>query len=110
MTFYQKHVFVCTNQKSPGKVCCAQSGGELFFEYLQAKLKQLNLYGAGKIRVTRSGCLGRCKFGPCLVVYPESIWYTYSDFSDLDEIIHGHLSQGNIVKRLLIDVEPSLGA
>jgi (2Fe-2S) ferredoxin len=46
--------------------------------------------------------LGRCEEGPVLVVYPEGIWYTYVDESDLDEIIEEHLKKGRIVERLKI--------
>lgn len=99
---YEKHVFICTNQKVSGKTCCANSGGEPFFEYLSTTLKARGLSGAGKIRVSRSGCLGRCKRGPCLVVYPEGVWYTYSSFDDLDEIIATHLIQGARVTSLQI--------
>ncbi len=102
MNHYEKHLFICTNQKSEGKRCCAQSGGEVFFEYLKKKLKALGLHGPGKIRVSRSGCLGRCDLGPCIVLYPEGVWYTYASFDDLDEIIQVHLVKGNLVERLII--------
>lgn len=100
--FYQKHVFVCSNQKAPGKTCCANAGGEPFFDYMKKRLKQLDLHGVGKIRMTQSGCLGRCKRGPCLVIYPEAVWYTYTSQDDLDEIIQTHLLDGRVVERLLI--------
>lgn len=98
-----KHVFICTNQKAPGKTCCANLGGEPFFDYLKKALKRLDMHGSGKIRVSKSGCLGRCSLGPCMVIYPEGIWYNYRSFSDLDEIIRNHLLHGNVVSRLLID-------
>ena len=103
MTYYEKHVFVCTNQKAPGKQCCADNGGERFFDYLKERLKILQEHGPGKIRVTRSGCLGRCSQGPCIVVYPEGAWYTYHSFADLDEIIQKSLVQDGKVERLLLD-------
>jgi len=49
-----------------------------------------------------SGCLDRCEEGPVAVVYPEAVWYTYIDESDLDEIIERHLRDGEIVDRLRI--------
>lgn len=102
LNHYTKHLFVCTNQKPPGKQCCANSGGLPFFDYLKAKLKELGLHGPGKFRVSKSGCLGRCGLGPCLVIYPEGVWYTYASFTDIDEIIATHLVDGAIVERLLI--------
>ena len=35
-----------------------------------------------------------------LVVYPEAVWYTYVDKSDIDEIIDEHLTHGRTVERL----------
>ena len=102
MEHYTKHIFICTNQKAPGKECCANSGGEPFFEHMKKKLKKLDLHGPGKFRVSKSGCLGRCSVGPALVIYPESVWYTYTSFADIDEIIAMHLIAGGTVERLLI--------
>lgn len=102
MNHYIKHVFLCTNQKAAGKQCCANSGGEPFFDYLKTKLLESGLHGPGKIRVSKSGCLGRCSSGPCIVIYPEGAWYTYTSFADLDEIIDKHLINNEMVNHLLI--------
>ena len=93
---------MCTNQKAPGKKCCANAGGEPFVSHMQACLAKQGLKGPGKVRVSKSGCLGRCGRGPCMVIYPEGIWYTYESLADLDEIISEYVLSGNIVERLLI--------
>ena len=103
MTYYTQHVLLCTNQKPAGKKCCADSGGEAFFTYMKTKLVELGLHGPGQIRISKTGCLGRCASGPCLVIYPEGIWYSYATFRDIDQIIENHLLAGNTVKELLID-------
>ena len=41
------------------------------------------------------------------MVYPEGVWYTYVDASDIDEIVQSHLKDGVIVERLL--VPPGVG-
>ena len=74
MNFYAKHVFVCTNQKAPGKKCCAASGGMEFFDYMKSQLLELCMHGPEKERMTKSGCLGRCSMGPCIVIYTEGVW------------------------------------
>ncbi|QRN02847.1 (2Fe-2S) ferredoxin domain-containing protein [Legionella sp. MW5194] len=102
MNHYTRHVFLCTNQKPAGKTCCANHGGEPYFAYLKEKLLELEVHGPGKIRVSKSGCLGRCSLGPCVVIYPEGVWYTYSSFEDIDEIIDTHLLKNGTVERLLI--------
>ncbi|BCA96822.1 hypothetical protein TUM19329_31830 [Legionella antarctica] len=61
------------------------------------------MHGPGKIRVSKTGCLGRCASGPCLVIYPDGVWYTYSTFTDIDQIIESHLIAGETVEQLLID-------
>lgn len=104
---YQKHIFLCTNQKEAPKPCCANRGSEAFFSYLKTKLQALGLHGPGKIRITKSGCLGRCRLGPCLVIYPEGLWYTYASTADIDEIIDSYLLAGSIVKRLQIPDFPA---
>ena len=87
----------------PGKACCANSGGEVFFDYLKTRLLELEMFGPGKVRVSKSGCLGRCSLGPCIVVYPEGTWYTYASMADIDDIIESHLIHNKVVSQLLID-------
>jgi len=71
-------------------------------DYAKARIKQLGLAGPGKVRINQAGCLDRCAEGPIIVVYPEGVWYTYVDRSDIDEIIDRHLMHGQIVDRLRI--------
>jgi (2Fe-2S) ferredoxin len=54
------------------------------------------------VRVNKAGCLDRCAAGPVAVVYPEGVWYSFVDASDVDEIVERHLKQGEIVERLLV--------
>lgn len=100
--FYKKHLFFCVNQKSAGKTCCADKSAKALAEYAKSKLIELNLHGADKVRVTQSGCLGRCKLGPGLVVYPDNVWYRYHDEKDIDKIIEQHVKNNTIVAELLM--------
>lgn len=99
MSFYDKHVFFCTNQREPGAGCCNDLGAQGMRDYTKDKVKAL---GLPNIRINSAGCLGRCDLGPVLVVYPEETWYTYLDESDLDEIIDSHLKNGQVVERLKV--------
>jgi len=70
--------------------------------YAKDRVKALKLSGEGKVRINQAGCLDRCEEGPCVVVYPEGVWYTYVDKADIDEIIDEHLVNGRVVERLKI--------
>lgn len=100
--YYQHHVFICVNQRDDGRPCCAERGAQAAQQHAKKRIKQLDLSGAGKIRINQSGCLDRCEEGPVMVVYPEGIWYTYVDNEDIDEIIDSHLIGGKVVDRLKI--------
>ncbi len=103
MSHYQKHLFFCVNQRSNGEACCANFDAQSMRDYVKDRVKKLGLSSdQTPIRINSAGCLGRCAEGPVLVVYPEAVWYTYVDASDLDEIIEQHLQQGRVVERLKI--------
>lgn len=94
MSYYQKHVFVCTNQKPEPKACCANHSSAETLEYLKSRLLEYGMHGPGKVRVSKSGCLGRCAQGPCTVVYPEGKWFRLASPEDVDNFIAGYLHTG----------------
>lgn len=99
--FYKKHIFFCTNKRDSGTGCgfLAINDARLVAKkYLQS----MDMWGDGKYRASSSGCLGRCVDGPTCVVYPDGVWYTYVDESDIKEIVDKHLINGEIVNRLQI--------
>ena len=99
MGFYKHHVFFCTNQRENG-VCCQDHDAKAMREYAKNRIKELGLSGQGGIRINAAGCLDRCAEGPCIVVYPEGVWYSYATQEDVDQIIKEHLTEGNPVERL----------
>ncbi len=101
MSFYQRHLFMCVNQRED-KPCCQDHGAAELRTYAKNRTKELGIAKQGGVRVNRAGCLDRCDEGPVAVVYPDAVWYTYRDESDLDEIITRHLIAGDIVDRLRI--------
>ncbi len=105
MSYYQHHVFFCCNQRDPAggrKSCNGKGGAAELRDYAKQRCKELELSGEGKVRINQAGCLDRCEEGPCVVVYPEGVWYSYVDQADIDEIIAEHLQHGRIVERLRI--------
>ncbi len=104
MSHYQRHIFFCTNVREEGadRPSCGHCGSQAIRDYAKARVKELGMSGPGKVRVNSAGCLDRCEEGPVCVVYPEGVWYTYVDESDVDEIIDSHLVAGKPVERLKI--------
>ena len=104
MSYYERHVFFCCNERdaSDPRGCCNAKGANQMRDYAKQRVKALGLAGEGKVRVNQAGCLDRCEEGPCMVVYPEAVWYTYVDRADIDEIIEEHLRHGRPVPRLRI--------
>jgi (2Fe-2S) ferredoxin len=100
MSYYRHHVFFCTNEREGGRQCCGGCGAAGSRDYLKGRVKELGLAGRGGVRINAAGCLDRCDEGPVLVVYPEAVWYTYVDQSDLEEILSEHLVAGRPVERL----------
>ena len=100
-SYYEKHVFFCCNQRDGGdRPSCNAKGASELRDYAKKRVKQLGLAGEGRVRINQAGCLDRCEEGPCIVVYPEAVWYTYVDRADIDEIIEEHVQNGRIVERL----------
>ena len=106
-SYYERHIFFCLNQRKAGENCCADHRAQEGFDRCKSQVKAAGLSGPGQVRVNKSGCLDRCAAGPVAVVYPEAVWYTYVDASDIDEIVESHLKNGQVVARLLI--APQLG-
>lgn len=100
-SYYQRHIFFCLNERSNGEACCAQHDATAAFERCKSQVKAAGLAGPGQVRVNKAGCLDRCAAGPVAVVYPEAVWYSYVDASDIDEIVESHLKNGKVVQRLL---------
>jgi (2Fe-2S) ferredoxin len=97
---YQKHVFICTNQKDSPKKCCGEERGMALVDAFKNSLKEKGLNV--EIRAQKSGCLDVCGFGPSLVVYPEGTFYGNVQLTDIEEIIESHLVNNTPVERLVI--------
>lgn len=99
--YYRTHIFCCTNQRAPGHArgCCADKGAEQLRNYMKRRAKEMRL---DDTRVNNAGCLDRCEHGPCIVIYPEGIWYSPKSEADIDEILVSHVQNGVPVPRLLL--------
>ena len=97
---YEKHIFVCTNERPEGhpRGSCARRGG---FDVRLALVKELAAKGLrGKVRANKSGCLDACEMGVAAVVYPKGTWYLGINPQDSAEIIETSIIGDGIVSRL----------
>ena len=99
--FFEAHLFVCTNRRPDGhrRGSCAARGSEHLRDYMKARAKEL---GIANIRVNSAGCLDRCERGPCLVIYPEGVWYRVDSTADVDAILQDHLVGGGRATALML--------
>jgi len=70
---------------------------------MKRRTKELGIEGA---RINTAGCLDRCELGPCIVIYPEGVWYAPKNEADIDEILTTHLKNHGRVERLLLAPDP----
>ncbi len=105
----KRHVFVCN-----GKSCLAVGSLEVK-ETFTRELESRNLRQGkeskgrnpmGEVVLTDCGSVGFCSIGPCVLVYPEGVWYAQVNAEDVKEIVEEHIERGNVVERLaLIELE-----
>ena len=99
--FFDAHIFVCCNARPPGHArgSCAAKGSEQLRDYMKARAKELGLQN---IRVNSAGCLDRCELGPCVVIYPEGVWYKIETNEDVDQVLQVHVRDGGRVHGLVL--------
>ena len=101
---YDKHVFICTNQRvNSERPSCGEAHG---MELVAAFKKEIKDRGLNvNMRAQKTGCLDICELGPSVVVYPEGVFYGHVQISDVVEIVEEHLIQGRPVERLRLKFE-----
>lgn len=100
MPYYEHHVFICTNRRDPhhSRGSCANKNSETICKFFKRTLEEQGL--SIRMRANSSGCLNQCEQGPCVVVYPEQVWYTVFSEADVVRIVEEHLKGGRPVEEL----------
>jgi (2Fe-2S) ferredoxin len=80
---HRKLVLVCTNCREDGTECCAQKGSVDLHKKLKEAMRAADL----TVRVSKSGCLDRCKDGPTVVIQPDDIWLGGVTEEDIPEVV-----------------------
>lgn len=95
MKHYERHIFICENQRQPGeRPSCAEKNREIL-KYLKPKCASA-FCGSKKIRIQRAGCLDRCEEGPILVSYPEGKWFSIKSLEDAERFYQHYVKNDNI--------------
>ncbi len=92
---YRRQVLVC------GGTGCTSSGCKKVVEQLHKSLADFEL--TKEILVVTTGCFGLCSLGPILIVYPEGSFYSAVTPERVEQIVEGHLKNGEVQKELLYD-------
>jgi len=105
MPNFKHHIFVCGNQRPEGhpRGCCDPKAQETLRSAFKKEIKSRGLWAGA--RANRAGCLDQCEHGPCVVIYPEGVWYGSVQLGDVSEILVEHVIGGRIVERLRLPEE-----
>lgn len=99
-TFY---IFKCEQSAPPGmpKPSCVRPDTQDLFNHMAMSLMQKGIMGP--IQPIRTSCLGRCQFGPVMLIEPGHYMYAGLTKEKIDKIIEQHIIGGIPVAEYLID-------
>lgn len=89
---YEKHIFICENIRDPKNDilgCCGLKDGAKIATKLKKMVLDANLNKT--VRVNRAGCLGDCRDGVVIVMYPAGIWLRNVTLEDVDTIFKEYI-------------------
>jgi (2Fe-2S) ferredoxin len=95
---YDAHVLVCKGGD------CKKRGSKAVRRALKDELRAEGMNR--DVRVDSVDCLGLCKHGPNLVVYPGGTWYLGVVEDDVPEVVKQHLKDGKPVEHLAAELRP----
>jgi (2Fe-2S) ferredoxin len=92
---YDAHVLVCQGGD------CKKRGAKDTRKALKNELRAAGMNG--DVRVDCVDCLGLCKHGPNVIVYPSGTWYLGLGEDRVPEVVDQHLLNGAPIEELAAD-------
>lgn len=92
---YESHVLVCQGED------CKKRGAKNTRKALKSELRAAGINR--DVRVDCVDCLGLCKHGPNVIVYPSGTWYLGLDEDRVPEVVDRHLQNGEPVEEFAAD-------
>jgi (2Fe-2S) ferredoxin len=89
---YDAHVLICKGGD------CKKRGSKTVRSALKDELRAQDMNRG--VRIDSVDCLGLCKHGPNLIVYPGGTWYLGVTENDIPELVQEHLVNGDPVEHL----------
>ena len=90
------HVFICSQARPAGhpRGSCGEKGAMPLLQAFSEKLIAAGL--TNKVSLVATGCMGPCRAGANVLVYPGGTLYMAVTPEDIDPIIQGHLIGGEV--------------
>jgi (2Fe-2S) ferredoxin len=95
---YDAHVLICKGGD------CKKRGSKDIRKALKDELRERGI--ARNVRVDSVDCLGLCKHGPNIIVYPTRTWYIGLRKEDVPEIVERNVESSEPVERLAAGFRP----
>jgi (2Fe-2S) ferredoxin len=98
----RSHVLVCVQNRPAGhpRGSCQSKGGASVYQTFVEEFAKRSLWDT--FQLTHTGCLGPCRSGASVLIYPEGVLYGNVSASDVPTIIEQHLVAGSVVPQLAI--------
>lgn len=95
---YDAHVFICCGGD------CKKKGSKKTRKAIKGELREAGINR--DVRVDSVDCLGLCKHGPNVIVYPSGTWYLGLEEDSCPEVVRRHLEAGEPVEHLAAEFRP----
>ena len=95
---YDAHVLICKGGD------CKKRGAKTVRGVLKDELRAQDMNR--DVRIDSVDCLGLCKHGPNVIIYPDGTWYLGVTENDVPEMVEKHLANGQPVEHLAAEFRP----